>query len=73
MEVKNMYPTKTDAEMAKEYDMTIEQSQNEVHYKMSIKFLDILKRRGIVSDVEYTQIDELNRQSFSPTLAKVYV
>ncbi|MCQ4936043.1 SHOCT domain-containing protein [Anaerotignum propionicum] len=61
------------AEEAKEHEMTIEQSENEVHYKMSLKFLDILKRKGIVSDVEYAQIDELNRQSFSPCLAKVYV
>lgn len=61
------------AEEAKEYEMTIEQSENEVHYKMSIKFLDILKRKGIISDVEYEQIDELNRQSFSLSLVKVYV
>lgn len=61
------------AEEAKEYEMTIEQSENEVHYKMSIKFLDILKRKGIISDVEYAQIDELNRQSFSLSLVKVYV
>ncbi|MEG2608911.1 MAG: hypothetical protein RR964_09610 [Lachnospiraceae bacterium] len=32
-----------------------------------------MKRRGIVSDVEYAQIDTLNRQSFSPALSKVYV
>ena len=61
------------AEEAKEHEMTTQQSENEVHYKMSLKFLDILKRKGIVSDVEYAQIDELNRQSFSPCLAKVYV
>ncbi|WP_053956327.1 SHOCT domain-containing protein [Inediibacterium massiliense] len=73
MEVKNMDLIKIGSEIAKEHEMTIEQSQNEVHYKMSIKFLDILKRKGIVSDVEYAQIDELNRQSFSPCLAKVYV
>jgi len=29
-------------------------------------------RRGIVSEEEYEKIDHLNRQSFSPQLAKVY-
>lgn len=48
------------------------QSKKEVEYKMSVKLLKILHRRGIVTDVEYAQIDELNRQSFSPILAKVY-
>lgn len=64
---------KIGAELAKEHSMDHLQSKKEVEYKMSIKLLDILKRRGIVSDVEYAQIDELNRQSFSPTLSKVYV
>ena len=64
---------KIGAELAKEHSMDHLQSKKEVEYKMSIKLLDILKRRGIVSDVEYAQIDELNRQSFSPSLSKVYV
>jgi len=64
---------KIGAELAKEHSMDHGQSKKEVEYKMSIKLLDILKRRGIVSDVEYAQIDELNRQSFSPSLSKVYV
>lgn len=70
---KNVDLMKIGAEEAKEHEMTMEQSQNEVNYKMSIKLLDILKRKGIVSDVEYAQIDKLNRQSFFPYLAKVYV
>lgn len=64
---------KIGAEIAQEHSMDYVQSKKEVEYKMSIKLLDILKRRGIVSDVEYAQIDELNRQSFSPALSKVYV
>lgn len=54
-------------------DITLEQSQREVEYKMSVKLLQILARRGIIDDVEYAQIDKLNRDSFSPTLSKVYV
>ncbi|MEA4903522.1 MAG: SHOCT domain-containing protein [Petrimonas sp.] len=60
-------------EVAKEHPMNVQQSRNEVTYKMSLKMLDILFRRGIVTDVEYAQIDALNRQSFSPSLRKVYV
>ncbi|MEL5899267.1 SHOCT domain-containing protein [Clostridium sporogenes] len=73
MEEKNMDLMKLGDAIAKEHEMTVEQSQNEVHYKMSIKVLEILKRKGIVSDVEYAQIDKLNRDSFSPALSKVYV
>ena len=61
------------AEIAEQHKMDTAQSAKEVEYKMSIKMLEILKRRGIVTDIEYAQIDALNRQSFSPTLSKVYV
>lgn len=60
-------------EISKEHSMDKVQSKKEVEYKMSLKLLKILHRRGIVTDVEYAQIDELNRQTFSPYLAKVYV
>ena len=58
---------------AKLHGMTKEQSKCEVQYKMAQKMLDILLRRGIVTEEERKKIDELNRQSFSPQLAKVYV
>ena len=58
---------------AKLYGMTKEQSKGEVQYKMAQKMLAILLRRGIVSEDEYSKIDKLNCQSFSPQLAKVYV
>lgn len=64
---------KIGAEIAEQYQMDTAQSAKEVEYKMSIKLLAILKRRGIITDVEYAQIDELNRHSFSPALSKVYV
>lgn len=53
--------------------MTKEQSIKEVEYKMALKLLKILLSRGIITDEEYVEIDELNRQTFSPQLAKVYV
>lgn len=53
--------------------MTKEQLSKEVEYKMAVKLLKILLNRGIISDEEFEEIDELNRQTFSPELAKVYV
>lgn len=64
---------KIGAEAAKEHRMSKEQSRQEVQYKMALKMLQILLRRGIVTEEEYEKIDNLNRQSFSPQLAKVYV
>ncbi len=60
-------------DLAKLHGMTKEQSKCEVQYKMAQKMLGILLRRGLVSEEEYKKIDDLNRQSFSPQLAKVYV
>ena len=53
--------------------MTKEQSSREVEYKMSLKLLNILLNRGIITDDEYVKIDELNRQTFSPEPSQVYV
>lgn len=53
--------------------MTKEQSIKEVEYKMALKLLKILLSRGIITDEEYVEIDELNRQTFSPELREVYV
>lgn len=53
--------------------MTEEQSSREVEYKMSLKLLNILLNRGIITENEYVKIDELNRQTFSPELSEVYV
>lgn len=53
--------------------MNKQQSRQEINYKQSLKFLQILKRKGVIlDDVQYAQIDKLNRESFSPQLAKVY-
>ncbi|WP_326907094.1 SHOCT domain-containing protein [Sedimentibacter sp. MB31-C6] len=53
--------------------MTKEQSSMEVEYKMSLKLLNILLNRGVITEEEYIKIDELNRQTFSPELSEVYV
>ena len=53
--------------------MTKAQSSRAVEYKMSLKLLNILLNRGIITEDEYVKIDELNRQTFSPELSEVYV
>lgn len=53
--------------------ITGNEDKNEVGYKVSIKMLKIFLRRGIIDDVEYAQIDALNRLCFSPHLKEVYV
>lgn len=52
--------------------MTKEQSVREIEYKMALKLLNILLNRGIITEEEFRKIDELNRQTFSPELSKVY-
>lgn len=64
---------KIGAEASKENEMTKEQTKQEVQYKMAQKMLKILLYKGIVTEVEYEKIDNLNIQTFSPQLAKVYV
>ena len=46
---------------------------NEVKYKITLKYLGILLRNGLITSEEYEEIDALNRQTFLPQLAKVYV
>lgn len=52
--------------------MSKTQESNEVKYKVALKLLNIMLRNGLISTAEYEKIDELNRQTFSPELAKVY-
>lgn len=61
------------AELAEKFRMDMDQTKKEINYKVSLKLLENLKYKGIISDMEYAQIDKLNRQSFSPLLDKVYV
>ncbi len=64
---------KIGAEVSKEYEMTKEQSKQEVHYKMAQKILKMLLYKGVVTEAEYEKINDLNIQTFSPQLSKVYV
>jgi len=44
---------KIGVEVSKEYEMTKEQSKQEVQYKMAQKMLKILLYKGIVTEDEY--------------------
>lgn len=52
--------------------MSTRQEANEVKYKSALKLLNILFRNDVITQQEYEQIDALNRETFSPELAKVY-
>lgn len=52
--------------------MTKTQEANEVQYKIALKLLNIMLWREIITPDEYKKIDELNRQTFTPELSKVY-
>jgi len=71
--MKNTYINNNKIYMNGGMVMTKEQTAKEVEYKMALKLLKILLCRGIITDEEYAKIDDLNRQTFSPQLAKVYV
>ena len=48
------------------------EESNEVKYKLARKLLDIMLRNGLITPFEYKKIDDLNKETFSPELKKVY-
>lgn len=52
--------------------MEQEKETRELHYKMAVKLLDLMLKNGFLQPEEYEKIDALNRETFSPELAKVY-
>ena len=53
--------------------MSEQRETREMNYKLSRKLLDLTLCNGFLEPEEYEQIDALNRVTFSPELAKVYV
>ncbi|WP_173361738.1 SHOCT domain-containing protein [Desulfitobacterium hafniense] len=53
--------------------MSRDQEANEVKYKAAVKLLEIMLSKGLITLAEYQKIDDLNRQTFTPELAEVYV
>lgn len=52
--------------------MSKTEEANEVKYKVTVKLLNIMLRNDIITSSEYEKIDDLNRQTFTPELSKVY-
>lgn len=49
-----------------------EREKREVRYSISRKLLDLMLKNGFIIEEEYKKIDQLNRETFSPELSKVY-
>ena len=49
-----------------------EREKREVRYSISQKLLDLMLKNGFITEEEYKKIDQLNRETFSPELSKVY-
>ncbi|WP_270810017.1 SHOCT domain-containing protein [Hungatella effluvii] len=44
----------------------------EVHYSIARRLLERMLENGFITEEEYDKIDGLNRETFSPEMAKVY-
>jgi len=51
--------------------MSQEQFQNELNYSLSVKIIQKMLDKGIITADEFHKIDALNRISFSPYLAGI--
>jgi hypothetical protein len=54
---------------------TMSQAQitNEIKYKIALSLLNAMLEKGLITLSELKEIDRLNRNSFTPSLAEVYV
>ena len=51
--------------------ISIEQLQREFDYIQAEKLLKKMLEGGLITEVEFHKINALNRETFSPTLAKI--
>ena len=56
---------------SEDFAVTQEQLQQEVDYYRAQQILGLLLQNGLISKSEYNKIIQLNRDSFSPLLAKI--
>ena len=47
--------------------------RNEMRYSIARRLLEMMLQSGFITEEEYSKIDALNRQTFSPELSEVYV
>lgn len=48
-----------------------DQLQGEFNYSQADKILKKMLEKGLINEVEFNKIDELNRETFSPILNKI--
>lgn len=51
--------------------VSLEQLQREFNYIQAEKLLKRMLEKGLISEAEFNKITALNRQTFSPVLAKI--
>lgn len=51
--------------------ITDEQLKGEFNYSQADKILKKMLEKGLINEVEFNKIDELNRETFSPILNKI--
>jgi hypothetical protein len=51
--------------------MSQEQFQNELNYSLSVKLIQKMLVKGLITEDELKKIDRLNRESFKPNLALI--
>lgn len=49
-------------------NVTQQQLLNELHYQQSRQLITKLLKKGLISENEFKQIDQLNQQSFPPLI-----
>ena len=52
--------------------MNEKREAREIHYCIARRLLERMFENGFITEEEYHKIDCLNRETFSPELAKVY-
>ena len=52
--------------------MSQEQMNKEIKYKLAVSLLNSLLSRGIITQEEYKEAEEIQRNLYTPILAEVY-
>lgn len=51
--------------------LSTEELQNEIYYKLSLDIIKKMLQKELITEQEFKEIDELNRESFRPKLRNV--
>ena len=71
MQVTKVTEMSTGRAVSKREPLSREALQREFDYSRSVKMLQKMVEKGLISEDEFHKIDILNRQSFSPLYARI--